>query len=145
MPAPDSSAEKPPQIGVDADSGVYDVRAGAHHLSGNVRITRGSLEVLADEAHSFSSEGRIQRIELYGNPTTWNDVMEDGSDVSGSSDQIVYDFNANIITMIGNAHIRNIQGEFSGPRLTYDLDTQNLVGDGGVRLIIEPEAAGTGG
>lgn len=129
-------------IEIDSDSGGYDVGSGAYQLQGNVRITRGSLLVLADEARSFNGQdGQPERIELYGSPTRWNDVMDDGSDVEGQSDEIVYDFTRNLITMQGNAEIRNVQGTFSGSTLVYDLDNQNLVGDGGVRLIIQPEAA----
>jgi lipopolysaccharide export system protein LptA len=129
-------------IEIDSDSGGYDVGSGAYRLEGNVRIARGSLLVLADEARSFNGEdGQPQRIELYGSPTRWSDVMEDGSDVEGQSDEIVYDFTRNLITMKGNAEIENVQGTFSGSTLVYDLDNQNLVGDGGVRLIIQPEAA----
>lgn len=127
---------------MDAEQGGYDVRSGAYHLVDNVRITRGDLIVLADEARSFSNaEGQVERVELYGSPTRWNDVLEDGSTVEGHSDEIIYDFTQNIITMLGNANIRNVQGEFSGSKLVYDLDSQNLVGDGGVRLIIEPATA----
>jgi lipopolysaccharide export system protein LptA len=137
------AAETPaPPIGVDADSGNLDVRTGAYQLSGNVTITRGALVVKADEARSFSDDaGNVERIELYGQPTTWRDVLEDGSDVDGESDELIYDFTRNLITMIGNARIRNVQGAFSGSKLVYDLDSQNLVGDGGVRLIIEPATA----
>ena len=129
-------------IEIDSESGGYDVRSGAYELQGNVRIARGSLVVQADEAQSFNSDdGQPERIELYGSPTRWNDVMEDGSDVEGESDQIIYDFTQNLITMVGNAEIRNVQGTFSGSKLVYDLDSQNLVGDGGVRLIIQPDTA----
>lgn len=132
----------PPPIGIDAESGNLDVRTGAYHLSGNVTITRGALVVKADEARSFSdAAGTVERIELYGQPTTWRDILEDGSDVDGESDELIYDFTQNLITMLGNARIRNVQGAFSGAKLVYDLDSQNLVGDGGVRLIIEPATA----
>lgn len=133
-------------IDINSDSGRYDVRSGAYHLSGNVRITRGDLVVLADEAKSFSAaDGRVERIELYGNPTTWSDVLDDGSDVEGESREVIYDFNRNIITMQGDARIRNVQGAFSGSKLVYDLDSQDLVGDGGVNLVIEPDAGGRAG
>ncbi len=127
-------------IDINSDSGRYDVRSGAYHLSGNVRITRGDLTVRDEEARSFSAaDGQVERIELYGSPTTWNDVLEDGSEVEGESLEIIYDFTQNIITMKGDARIRNVQGAFSGSKLVYDLDNQDLVGDGGVNLIIEPE------
>lgn len=137
------AAEEPaPPIGIDADGGSLDVRTGAYHLQGNVRITRGDLVVNADEAKSFSnSAGEVERIELYGQPTTWNDIMDDGTAVEGESDELIYDFIRNRITMVGNARIRNPQGAFSGSQLVYDLDSQNLVGDGGVRVLIEPATA----
>ncbi len=137
------AAEQPaPPVGIDAEGGSLDVRTGAYHLHGNVRITRGDLVVNADEAKSFSnSAGEVERIELYGQPTTWNDIMDDGTSVEGESDEIIYDFARNMITMIGNARIRNPQGAFSGSQLVYDLENQNLVGDGGVRLLIEPATA----
>jgi lipopolysaccharide export system protein LptA len=135
-----ATAEKPaPPITMVAEQGQYDVRSGAYHAVDNVRITRGDLIIHADEARSFSNaEGQVERVELYGSPTRWSDVLEDGSAVEGHSDEIIHDFTRNIITMLGNAHIRNFQGEFSGSKLVYDLDSQNLVGDGGVRLVIEP-------
>lgn len=137
-----SLAEEPAlPIDIYSESGRYDVRSGAYNLSGNVRITRGELVVLADEAKSFSApDGQIERIELYGNPTTWTDVLDDGSAVEGESLEIIYDFNRNIITMQGDARIRNVQGAFSGSKLVYDLNNEDLVGDGGVNLIIEPDA-----
>ncbi len=128
-------------IDINSESGRYDVRSGAYHLSGNVRIKRGDLLVRADEARSFSGpDGQVERIELYGNPTTWSDVLEDGSAVEGQSLEITYDFTRNIITMQGEALIRNVQGAFSGSKLVYDLDSEDLVGDGGVNLVIEPDA-----
>ncbi|AKS41018.1 hypothetical protein WM2015_637 [Wenzhouxiangella marina] len=137
-------ADDPPALPIEifGDNGRLDVPTGAYVLTGNVRILRGTLTVTADEARSFNGEdGRIARVELYGNPTRWDDVLEDGSEVRGRSDQILYDFTTNLITMLGNAEIQNVQGEFSGQQLVYDLDTQSLVGDGGVRLLIEPDTA----
>jgi lipopolysaccharide export system protein LptA len=129
-------------IEVVSEDGRYDVSSGAYVLTGNVRITRGSLSVFADEARSFNNDsGEVERIELYGAPTRWNDTLEDGTAVDGRSDEIEYDFTTNLITMRGNAEIRNVQGQFSGTQLVYNLDTESLAGGGGVRLLIEPATA----
>ncbi len=133
--------KREPPIEIDSEAGGIDARTGAYWMRDNIRIQRGALRVRADEGRSFTNEeGQVTRIELSGSPTTWQDVLEDGSDVNGRSQEIVYDFLANTITMIGDAHIQNVQGAFSGSKLVYDLATQNLVGDGGVRLVIEPPA-----
>ncbi len=130
-----------PDINVRADRGGLDVRTGAYELLDNVVITRGELVVNADRALSFSDDqGEPERIELYGSPVTWRDRLEDGDEVHGESEELIYDFVRNHITMNSEARIRNPQGSFSGATLVYDLDTQNLVGDGGVNLIIRPGA-----
>ncbi len=137
-------ADDPPVVPVEilSENGSLDVATGAYVLTGNVRIRRGTLNVRADEARSFSNDqGELERVELYGAPTDWDDILEDGNRVRGSSDQILYDFTRNLITMQGNAQIKNVQGEFSGTQLVYDLDSQNLVGDGNVRLLIQPATA----
>lgn len=136
------SEEAAPPIEIFGENGELDVPTGAYVLTGNVRINRGTLSVFADEARSFTGDtGEIERVELYGAPTRWNDTLEDGTEVDGRSDEILYDFTTNLITMRGDAEIQNVQGQFSGNQLVYDLDTQNLVGDGGVRLLIEPATA----
>lgn len=128
-----------PRINITSESGGFDIRTGAYWMRDDIRIERGQLKVRADEGRSFSgADGQIVRVELSGSPTTWQDILDDGSEVFGRSDEIVYDFIAETITMIGNAHIENVQGAFSGSKLVYDLPSQNLVGDGGVRLVIEP-------
>jgi|GEM_PF-839193 len=133
------SVEAAPPIEIESESGELDVTTGAYLLKDDVRINRGTLSVFADEGRAFAAEsGGFERVELYGAPTRWNDTLEDGSQVDGESDEIIYDFTTNLITMRGNAEIRNIQGQFSGNQLVYNLDTQRLVGDGGVRLLIEP-------
>lgn len=142
LPLAALATEPDPPIEIDSESGGFDVRTGAYWLEDNVRIVRGDLRVRADSGRSFTNEaGQPVRIELSGAPTTWQDVMDDGSEVNGRSREIIYDFLANTITMIGDANITNPQGAFSGSKLVYDLDTQNLVGDGGVRLVIEPAAS----
>ncbi len=134
--------QSPEPIDIDADNGRIDGRTGTYHLSGNVRITRGQLIVRADEGQGHRSNGQeMERIELSGSPTTWQDVLEDGEAIEGESDELIYDFVDGTITMLGNARIRNVQGRFSGSKLVYDLDTQSLVGDGGVSLTIEPATA----
>lgn len=125
---------------MDAESGEYDADRGATHLRENVRITRGELIVHADEGFVYQPDGRMERVELIGAPATWHMTHEDGQETEGESERIVYTVNDNRVTMIGNARVRDARGSFSGDRLVYDLDNQNTEGQGGIHMIIEPEA-----
>ncbi len=132
------SDQRQERIQINADSGGYDMRTGVQELRGNVRIAQGELVVEADEGRAYNIDGEWQRVELFGNPTTWRMVMEDGSETHGQSRQIIYDLASDQITMIDEARIRDAQGSFSGATLTYNLVSEKIEGAGGVELVIEP-------
>ncbi|MEE4638327.1 MAG: lipopolysaccharide transport periplasmic protein LptA [Wenzhouxiangella sp.] len=132
---PDQRQER---IQINADSGGYDMRTGVQELSGNVRIAQGELVVEADEGRAYNVDGQWQRVELFGAPTTWRMVMEDGTETRGRSGQIIYDLTSDQITMIDDARIQDAQGTFAGATLTYNLVSERIEGAGGVELVIEP-------
>jgi len=133
-----SADQRQERIQINADDGAYDMRTGVQTLMGNVRIVQGELDVRADEGRAYRTDQGLQRVELFGNPTTWRMRMEDGSIATGRSQQIVYDLIENQITMIGDARIEDTQGSFTGATLTYNLGSERIEGTGGVELIIEP-------
>lgn len=133
-----------PPIVIDSVNTEYDLRNGLTRFYDDVSIERGAMKVSADEGVVRQADGEIVIIELRGNPTRWEDRLEDGSLVQGEARRIVFDVQENVVTLSEGARIRHAQGEFSGDELIYDLDTENLVGRGSAdnraRVIIEPEA-----
>lgn len=139
LTAPMTQAQNNERIGVDAEYVSFDNERGATHLDENVRITRGQMEVTADEAFAYRGNNGYERIELFGTPVRWRTVTEEGGETNGHSDEVVYSLVERTVTLIGNAHIEESRGTYSGDRLVYNLDTQGVRGEGGVRLSIEPE------
>ncbi len=125
-------------IQIDADSGEFDNRLNAYKLFGNVKISHGQLSVMADEGFAYQTEGEDERVELFGSPTRWTMQMEDGTQATGQSDEIIYNLTQNIIVMVGNARVEDSRGVFTGARLTYDLETEKTEGEGGVKVVIDP-------
>lgn len=129
------------RIFIDAQSTRFDNERGALHLQENVRITRGNMEINADEGWAFRSDNSLQQVELAGSPVTWRAVTEDGSTTSGRADQVVYDPRERTITLIGNAFVEEPRGSFSGHRLTYNIDTQATEGQGGIHMEVEADVS----
>lgn len=125
-------------IQIDADSGEFDNRVNAYKLFGNVRISHGSLTVFADEGFAYQTPGEDERVELFGSPTRWTLLMDNGTQATGQSDQIIYNLSQNVIVMLGNATVQDSRGTFTGARLTYDLETEKTEGEGGVKVVIDP-------
>lgn len=133
----ESSARAGLAIQVNAERSEYDSRLGTHRLWGDVRIQHGSLIVLADEGTAFRA-GEEDRIELHGTPARWTMTLEDGSEAEGESETLIYDLNTEVITMIGQAKVRDHRGTLTGAQLSYSLITETMVGEGGVEFLIEP-------
>ncbi len=119
---------------------VFEVSNNRVALSEGVRIERGELVVQADAGQALQAEGRYERIELDGKPARWFMVTEQGQRVEGESDRFIHDILAGQVIMVGNARVREPRGSFSGQRLLYDLRTQATEGEGGIHMIIDPEA-----
>lgn len=136
--------EPPPPIEIEAENSDYDLRTGVSQFFDNVVITRGQMVVHADSGTLFQRDGRISRVELRGSPSTWRDVLEDGTELNGEAAQIHFDVTGNVVTLTGNARIHHVQGEFTGDELIYDLNNESLLGrsagESRVRVIIEPGA-----
>ena len=138
IPTASSADQRQERIQINADDGTLDMRTGIQTLVGNVRFAQGDFVVQADEGRAFNVDGHWRRVELFGNPTSWRMVMEDGGITTGRSSQLVYDLIDEQITMIGDARIEDAQGSFTGATLTYSLVTERIEGTGGVELVIEP-------
>jgi len=131
-------------IVIDSVNNEYDLRNGLTRFYDDVSIERGNMKVSADEGVVRQADGEIASIELSGNPTTWEDRLEDGSLVQGEARRIHFDVQKNVVTLTVGARIRHEKGEFTGDKLIYDLDTENLVGRGSAdnraRVVIDSEA-----
>ncbi len=139
-PAQASSDEK---INVEARDSETETRTGFTRLIGDVIITRGAMEVRADNGLVRYAENRLTELELTGEPCTWKDRLEDGTEVNGEASQINFDIESNSIRFTGNAFVRHPQGDVTGDILTYNLDNETLSAtsteEGSrVRYVIEP-------
>ncbi|GAB4188234.1 MAG: hypothetical protein Tsb002_14390 [Wenzhouxiangellaceae bacterium] len=131
-------------LNITADTSEVDAKTGFTRITGGVVITQGTLVVHADEARVFVNEGRVNRVELDGEPATWEQQLESGEAMDARAAHIDYDVPAGMIELTGDARVDHPQGEISGARLQYELDTEKLRGLGQgsdrVRIRIEPDA-----
>ena len=87
-------------------------------LSGNVDISQGDLRLRAARttvAYTDTGNLKIQRIDATGG------VMVTRGGESARGDVAVYDFNARVITMLGNVALRRGSDTLNGGRLVIDL------------------------
>lgn len=131
-------------LDVKADSTDGTLGDGMATLTGSVEIRQGSLFVLAEEARVFKSEGRVQRIELTGEPVRLEQEIEEQGRVEARADRVEYEVATGIVTLTGSADVTHPQYRISGDRLVYDLNLQHFQGagdgnNGRIQIHLAPE------
>jgi lipopolysaccharide export system protein LptA len=117
---------------------------GEAHLSGDVVITQGTLNVRADDAVISRRGGEIAEVTLTGAPATLSQVNDNGEPMNAKAAKIVYNTLTDIIVMTGGVVVTQPRGNLQGEMIKYDLTTGRLDGGGGggrVKMRILPKSA----
>lgn len=112
-------------------------------LSGNVRITQGTMKVSADRAEIHQDAGQIVKVILQGRPVTFEQELDDNQGMlHAEALRVDYDTALDRLLLTGEVQIRQPRGELSSVRVEYHLETGRITsgseGEGRVRLRIEP-------
>ncbi len=157
-PARDGDRDQPMDIRADYSkmTQTTDKAAGVTVLTGNVRMTRGTMKASAAQAtlyqhpaHAKDAKGndlsnQVQRVVLTGKPAHLEQIGNDGDLVSSDADRIDYDVDTSIATLDGNVSVvRKGHSEFHGEHMVYntesgEMESGNLNGSAPVHIVIQP-------
>ncbi|WP_324319634.1 lipopolysaccharide transport periplasmic protein LptA [Arenimonas sp.] len=104
-------------------------------LTGNVRITQGTLEVDADRAVIKRKNGDIAEVVLTGAPAHLKQVSDTGEPMNARAAQIVYTLSSDLMVLTGGVVVEQPRGNLSGETIKYDLKTGRLDGGGDGRRV----------
>ena len=94
----------------------------------NVIITQGSLEIKADRVEADASQGKGNEVILaIGSPATYQQRLEDGSEVSAQANRITYDVAGKTISLEGNARITQNQSMVSADAISYNMLEEKIL------------------
>lgn len=136
----ESDRQQPMQIKSDRfESGMKeDVTV----LTGNVRITQGSLVVNAARADITQAKGEVSRAVLTGAPATLKQQVEGGGELNASAQTIDYQLAEENVELRGNVILERPQGTLRSEKVVYSVKTGKLAAgqdvSGGVELVIPP-------
>lgn len=132
-------------LSVDSDTFFTDIQTSNLVYEHNVIVQQGSLKILAEKLEIDGSAGKGAEVFIAtGNPATYSQLMEDGSRVEAEAHEIRFERANRILTMTGNAELRQSGSLVRGALMRYNIDTQQLNAERGedengrVRTIFEP-------
>ncbi len=143
-----SDRQQPMDIEAGHQTGTIDDREPTV-LSGDVKITQGTLNINADRAVITLKGSEPVHAVLTGGQAVLSQQMDDGTPMTAKADRIDYDITGDVIVLIGNYTVTTQRGSTSGQRLTYNLKS-GQVDSGGenncrVKMRILPKSSRTQG
>ncbi len=143
-----SDRQQPMDIEAGHQTGTIDDREPTV-LSGDVKITQGTLNINADRAVITLKGSEPVHAVLTGGQAVLSQQMDDGTPMTAKADRIDYDITGDVIVLIGNYTVTTQRGSTSGQRLTYNLKSGQVdsggENNGRVKMRILPKSSRTQG
>jgi lipopolysaccharide export system protein LptA len=139
-----------------------DKAPGVSYLTGNVRISRGTMKASgaqatiyqhpnsAKDAQGKDISSQVARVILIGKQAHMEEIGKSGGLVTSNADRIDYNADSSIAELTGNVTVVEAgRSEFHGTHMTYNTDTGEMEsGDNTpanrVHMIIQPKAKPAG-
>jgi len=126
-------------IEIIADSAIKDDTLGTTIYTGNVSITQGSLNILADEVTIFVVNEQATKIVATGKPAHLKQQPKpEEKDVVAKANTIDYLITEEKVTLTSNASLDQEGSNIKGKVITYDIKGAKAKADGGVTVVIQP-------
>lgn len=120
-------------INIVSDNQSLDMNNRVVTFTDNVVITQGSIIVKASKVVITRPEENSKqkdKVEAFGNPVTFHQIMDDGKPVDGKANKVVYDLGTEFLTLSGDAELKQLDSKINGERITYDVKKQQLKANG---------------
>lgn len=120
-------------INIHSDNQSLDLEKNVVTFTDNVEITQGSIVIKADKVvitRPAENSGKKDKVEAFGNPVTFHQLLDDGKPVDGKANQVHYDLASEFLTLTGNAELKQLDSKITANQITYDVQKQQLKANG---------------
>jgi lipopolysaccharide export system protein LptA len=120
LPAYGKSEDSNAPINIEADAVEMREADGISIYTGNVKINRGSIEFSGDKIIIRSQAGRVQQIEIEGQPATFYQLNDQNQDIRAQGLRMRYLAADDTLELNGEALLVKQQSRFSSEHIIYD-------------------------
>ncbi len=131
-------------VSLEADRATYNERTGITTYTGNVLITQGSIRIEADSiVVNLTSNRSIKDATAKGRPARFQQqISSDKGLARGEGQSVLYDAQAGLVTLTGNALLSQDGARFSGNSIRYSITQGDIEALGNtqnrVKIVIPP-------
>lgn len=119
------AAEAP--VNIEADNWQADQKAGVTVYRGHVVVTRGNVQIKADEIRLHTADGALEYATIIGSPATFHQSPADAPPINGQARRIEYDAKAQTAVLTGDATLTQGQDRLHAASIKMDLNAETVV------------------
>lgn len=133
IPAFALEADRAAPIEIEADSVDINQAKGYAHYTGNVRMTQGSIKIIAHSIRARAKNGALHSAEISGSSplASFEQTLENGQIMRATAENIDVKQGAGDIVFTGNATVNDGQNTISGAQIRYNSQQQHIVAEKG--------------
>lgn len=118
-------------IKVDSKSQFVDGKSKTSVFRDDVHINQGSLNIEADEVEVTAGLGEGNEVFVArGNPASYTQKMDDGSDIRALANEIEYQKKSRILTLTGGAELHQNSSMVKGESIIFNMELEQLIAQG---------------
>lgn len=124
----ETDAQQP--IEIEADKISLDEASGVARYEGHVQLTQGSIRVSANELILSSRDGRLQQIEIKGDPAqpaVFQQQTLSGQQARAEAEQMNFIVPQSRLILTGHASMAQGTRFIHSERIEYNTETNNLI------------------
>ena len=131
-------------VSLEADRATYNEGTGITTYTGNVLITQGSIRIEADSiVVNLTTNRGIKDATAKGRPARFQQQISTDKGVArGEGQSVVYDAQAGLVILTGNALLTQDGARFSGNSIRYSITQGDVEAQGSsqnrVKIVIPP-------
>lgn len=136
-------ADRDKPINLEADTMDVNDATKISVYQGNVRLTQGTLLILADKLVVKQDDGGFSTGTAHGNPASFRQKREASDEyIEGWGQRIEYDGKRDKVELFVNARVKRGQDEVRGSYIAYDGKTEFFQVKGGKEAVTETNPKG---
>jgi lipopolysaccharide export system protein LptA len=127
MPATGLESDRQHPLHIESDHAEFDETAGLTTYRGNVRLSQGSIGMMADVLYVKVEADRIVELIAIGSPAQYEQLPEpDTEKMVAQAEQIRYDLVDEVIELRGSASLSQQNATLLGGMIFYDVRNHRL-------------------
>ena len=120
---------------IEADDIEFDLKKGTRIFTNNVLVVQGTLRIKADKLEARYADGELQNVKAWGSFARFKQRPDDKpNDVEGWANKIVVNQKTNMLTLTGQAALRQGGDTVRGDEIIYNMSTDTLKVRGGAAV-----------